>query len=314
MGGGSWSPSSWATHATATASMSRSALYSSRGIKKELDPKGVAVRESRDSTEHPESTAIAVFLDVTGSMGFIAEKIAKEGLGTLFQEILDRKPVSDPQLLFGAIGDVRCDSAPLQVSQFESDNRIVEQLTGIYLESGGGGNDTESYDFPWYFAAKHMAADCFEKRGKKGYLFTVGDESTPAGITPEHLKEFLGSTEEITEELSAEELLAMAEKKWNCYHIIVEEGNYCSSRGRDAVLRKWQDLMGQRAVPLSDYTKLPEVIISLIQLSGGADKKKVVDSWDGSTSVAVAAALDGVSIVGASGGSGGSGRSGMVKL
>jgi hypothetical protein len=34
-----------------------------------LDPYGVAVRESRDSDEHPQSLAIAVLFDVTGSMG-----------------------------------------------------------------------------------------------------------------------------------------------------------------------------------------------------------------------------------------------------
>lgn len=308
MGGGSWSPSSWASYSTKTASMPRSAIYKSSRLLKDLDPKGVPVRESRDSVEHPASTAIAVFLDVTGSMGMIAENIAKKGLGVLFQEILDRKPVTDPQLMFGAIGDVYCDSAPLQVSQFESDNRIIEQLTGIYLEGGGGGNSTESYDLPWYFASMHTDTDCFGKRGKKGYLFTVGDEESPAGVTAAQLKEFLG--DEASEDMTAESLLAMAERTWNCFHIIIEEGSHCRVAGRDKVLHSWQELMGQHAIPLSDHTKLSETIISLIQVTEGADKDKVVKSWDGSTSVVVKAALSGTEV----GSVGAAGAVGMVRL
>ena len=36
-----------------------------------LDPHGVAKRESSDSREHPQSLAIAVLFDVTGSMGHV---------------------------------------------------------------------------------------------------------------------------------------------------------------------------------------------------------------------------------------------------
>ncbi|HAO33838.1 MAG TPA: hypothetical protein DCQ84_12920, partial [Candidatus Competibacteraceae bacterium] len=57
--------------------------------------------------------------------------------------------------------------------------RIARQLRRLWLEKGGGGNACESYTLPWYFAATHTAIDCFEKRGKKGYLFTVGDEEPP---------------------------------------------------------------------------------------------------------------------------------------
>ena len=75
--------------------------------------------------------------------------------------------VTDPQFLCAAIGDSKSDKTPLQVTQFESDIRIIRQLTDLYLEGGGGGNYGESYHLLWYFAAYRTAADCFEKRGKK---------------------------------------------------------------------------------------------------------------------------------------------------
>src|ERR1035437_3252154 len=171
MGGTSrWDPDAWASYTSSTATKSRDAIFTSTsGMKDSLNPFEVKVRESRDSDINPESTAIIVGIDVTGSMGMIAEALAREGLGVLFTEILTRKPVSDPHVMFMAIGDASCDSAPLQTSQFEASDVIIGQLTDIFLEGHGGGNDWESYNLPWYFAANHTSIDCFEKRGKKGF-------------------------------------------------------------------------------------------------------------------------------------------------
>jgi hypothetical protein len=43
--------------------------YSQRSVHKDMNPLGVKVRESRDSDAHPDSRAVAVLFDVTGSMG-----------------------------------------------------------------------------------------------------------------------------------------------------------------------------------------------------------------------------------------------------
>src|SRR5262249_22701030 len=109
MGTARWDPSAWSAYASTAAATPRAARFKSRGLVRELDPMGVSVRESRDSTVNPLSTAIIVGLDVTGSMGRIADAMSKDGLGTLFTEILDRPPVSDPHLMFMGIGDVMCD-------------------------------------------------------------------------------------------------------------------------------------------------------------------------------------------------------------
>ena len=41
-----------------------------------MNPKGVRLRESRDSADHPQSLGIAFALDVTGSMGEIPKILA----------------------------------------------------------------------------------------------------------------------------------------------------------------------------------------------------------------------------------------------
>lgn len=137
MGGGTFDPGAYRAFASSTVGKATEEIYSSRTMNKNLNPHGVKIRESRDSADNPNSTPLIVGLDVTGSMGIIADVIAREGLGTLFTGILERKPITDPHVMFMAIGDANCDQAPLQVSQFEADKRIIEQLTQIYLEHGG---------------------------------------------------------------------------------------------------------------------------------------------------------------------------------
>lgn len=81
-----------------------------------MDPKGVAMRESRDSEIHPNSVPIVFALDVTGSMRHIPKSIARDELPTFMQEVLNRG-VEDPQIMFLAVGDANCDSSSIQVGQ-----------------------------------------------------------------------------------------------------------------------------------------------------------------------------------------------------
>ena len=159
MGCGSWTPRDWDNYSKSSiAGKSAAGIYTSKMMKAEFDPKDIPVRESRDSADHPSSNAIIIGLDVTGSMSDILEGVAKK-LNVLVSEILDRKPVTDPQIMFNAIGDAMCDTTPFQATQFESDIRIAEQLTQLYFERGGGGNGFESYPLAWYFAAEKIISE-----------------------------------------------------------------------------------------------------------------------------------------------------------
>ncbi len=288
MGSGSWSTTSYARYAASTTTKTTEQIYTKRDLDDYLNPKSIKMRESRDSDAHPESTAIIVAIDVTGSMGMLADTIARQGLGVLFKEILARKPVSDPHLMFMAIGDAEWDQAPLQVSQFEADNVIIDQLQKIWIEHGGGSNNSESYNLPWWFAAMHTSIDCMEKRGKKGYLFTIGDEQFPHPLTAKQIEKFIGDTPEV--DPSNQELLDMVGRSYEVFHLMVGEGSYARSMS-DAVRRTWTAGIGQRALWLSDHTKLAEVIVSAIEVNEGRDRAAVTSSWSGDTSMVVAEAL-----------------------
>lgn len=272
MGSGTFDASAYRSYAATTRGKSTDDIYASRGLNKNLDPKGVKVRESRDSADNPNSTPVIIALDVTGSMGVIADVIAREGLGTLFKEILDQKPITDPHLMFMGVGDANYDRAPLQVSQFEADNRIVEQLTQLYLEHGGGGNSYESYNLPWYFAANHTVHDSLIKRGKRGYLFTVGDEESPKDLTKEQIEQFIGDT--LERGIPTSEMLSDAQRMYDVFHIIIEQGDHARHH-LDNVLNSWTSMIGQHAIRLADYHKLAETIVSTIEVVEGRETDKI---------------------------------------
>lgn len=253
------------------------------GIHSSLDPRTVAgalsplagqnVRESRDSDEHPESLPVAVFFDVTGSMGSVPQMLQKK-LATLMDTIIAKVGIRDAQVLVGAIGDATCDRYPFQVGQFESDNRFDEALRQIILEGGGGGQVHESYALAYRFAAYHTATDSFEKRGKKGYLITMGDEKPWPTVSRGEVSKIFGVEAETDEKI--EDLISKAHEKWELYHIcFVAETNHGSD---PSVHKRWQELLGERFVKLEDSEMVCETIAGLIHiLETAQDLDKVMD-------------------------------------
>ncbi len=291
MGTMRWSPEDWTDYVSTNKNKSTSDIFA-RSMDALLDPKNITIRESCDSELNPLSTPIIVAVDQTGSMGYLAENLIRKGLGVLIEEIYDRKPVTDPHIMCMAVGDAWCDQAPLQVTQFESDIRLTEQLEKFYLEGNGGGNSYESYNLPWYFAATRTKCDAFLKRNKKGYLFTVGDEPPPPSLMAAHARRFLGD-KNLRQDMSTREVLALVSRKWQVFHIMIAEGSYYK-RNPDETKKKWNDLLGQKAITLSDYTNLAELIVSTIQINEGSDIATVADSWSDSTAIVIRNSLDGL--------------------
>ena len=291
MGGGSWTSRDWSSfNSSRVSGRSTGSIYTSSKMKKEYDPKNV-IRESCDNGEHPNSVPIILGLDVTGSMSNILQVMA-EKLGLVMTEIYSRKPVTDPQILFAAVGDAVYDDYPLQVTQFESDIRIAEQLNDIYFERGGGGNGGESYALPWYFAARHTKIDSFDKHNKKGFIFTVGDEECLPTLTKRQIEQFIGDTVEA--DISAEEILTEVSRKYEVYHLIVDPVYYQQPE------KTWKAMLGKNCINVENIDKIPEIIVSILELHAGKSVAEVVGSWDGSTAVVVQSAIKDLVVTGTS--------------
>jgi len=293
MGGGNWNSSDWNQFSSNTRAKSTQQVFSQSKIHPTLNPLGVAMRESRDSADSPNSHAIVVASDVTGSMGILSDALIRKGMGVLVEELLKRRPVANPHIMCMGVGDAYSDQAPLQVTQFEADIRIATQLSQVWLEGHGGANGGESYHLAWYFAARHTSIDCFEKRQKKGYLFTVGDENPHKVLTKEQVKTIFG--DDIERDLTSAELLTMASRSYHVFHLLVEESGSCYQSVKD----NWKALLGEAALPMSDHTKLAELIVSTIQVNEGWSVDDAVKSWSGDTSLVVARGLGAMTRTGA---------------
>lgn len=242
-------------------------IFKANKMNPKFDPKFVDKREARDSEGHPESTPIAIGVDVTGSMGYLSTQIIKESLNDLMQELYTKDFVKDPQLLFAAIGDAVVDSAPLQVTQFESDIRIAEQLLDLWLENSGG-DLPEDYELMWYFLARHTDIDSFNKRGKKGYCFTIGDAACHTALTERSIKRIFD--DDVRGDIKTVDLAKEASLKYHLFHIMI--GNKQDS---------WLEFIPGRVlfIQKSEVKYLPQVIVSTIQLSQGKAMNEVLEQW-----------------------------------
>lgn len=254
-------------------------IFKQSGFFKDFDPSQMKLpREALDSSMSPHSRGMIFAEDVTGSMDRYLLSLIQKQYPKLIKEVLNRFSFN-PHIMFMGIGDVAAhDKAPLQVTQFESDLRMLEQLEKIWLEKKGGGNKYESYILAWYFAAKYCKMDCYEKRGEKGFLFTFGDEEPTPYLTANELRTVFGDREDLdTRTVSATDCLEMVSEKFYPYHIILHGNGYYMCE-----LSKWRDLMGGHACDLDDYDCLPDLVCAILDMYEGISKTDAIEKIEDS--------------------------------
>jgi len=242
-----------------------------------LDPKRINAKpfgklESRDSAEHPESNAVLMCFDVTGS-NYTRAKDAQQRLTNLMT--LLGKYLADPQVAIAANDDFKVEpKGAVQISDFESDNRIDESIRNIWLVNNGGGNDGESYTLLLYAAARKTVLDCFEKRGKKGYMFMYADEPFYGKggyghgehrkvVEKSEVKAVFG--DDIEADIPLADIIEEVKEKYNLY-IIWPECGYAHAR------EQYIELFGEDNVVTSQH---PNLICELVASIVGLNEQKI---------------------------------------
>lgn len=287
MGAGIYSAATYQARTASKIASGQNFAYSQQvkqtGIQKaheDLDPKkpagatspfaGQVMRESRDNADHPNATPITIAFDVTGSMANNPE-IIQAKLKDLFGLLLRKGYVEDPQIMTLAYGDAQADYVPLQVSEYESDNRIDECLDNVYLEGHGGGNGGESSMLAAYFLANHTASDAWDKRNQKGFVFFIGDEISHE-ITADQVKEYIGDGEPLGKSLRSTDIIAQLKERYHVFFLLIDNSS-AAYQGSEAYYKK---LLGNKSVLVVEDTKgIAETIALAIGVTEGT-----IDSID----------------------------------
>lgn len=274
MGGGSWNTGAYtSSKSTRAASGVPDFAYtvSASKVHENLDPKRINAKpfgklEARDSADHPDSHPIFVAFDVTGS-NYERAVDAQKRLPNLME--LLGKYITDPQVAIAANDDYvpminqrGTHAGCVQVSDFESDNRVDDHIRNIWLTRNGGGNDGESYDLLLYIAAKKVVLDSVEKRGKKGYFFMYADEPIFDHVSKVQVEAVFGDT--LEKNIPIEEVIEEARRNFNIF-VIWPEGGY--KHAKEQYIR----LFGEESVLVSQH---PNLICELIASTVGLYEEK----------------------------------------
>jgi hypothetical protein len=240
------------------------------------------MREVTISDEHPNPTPIAIILDVTGS-NIAAARAVHAKLPQLFGLLQRKGYVEDPQILIGATGDAYSDTVPLQIGQFESDNRIDDMVEAMYLEGNGGGQRRETYEVAAYYLANHTYLEPWHKQGRRGYAIFIGDENFYDVVAKDFskgahgfyrsdhtLESLTGDTVEA--DIPSSEVWESLKEQYEVFFLFQEQGSY---RAKD-ILPQWHEVLGENAVSLADPNTVCEFIAGLLGMrEGGLDIDEV---------------------------------------
>lgn len=266
MGHGCFTTTSYASYSTLlgktysedTGRITGGQEFKARRIDESLDPRGFKIRECANSEEHPNTVPVILALDVTGSMGSACQETA-EALGVIITELY--KKYKDIEFCVMGIGDLAYDSAPIQMSQFESDVRIAEALDKIYMEHGGGGNRYESYTAAWYMGLHRTKLDAVEKQGRKGVIITMGDEPLNPYLPVRALNESVKGSEQSDVETKA--LYKKASEKFDIYHIAVKDPANAYDWYKDEIKESWGAVIGDH-LKVSTINELSNTVVECI--------------------------------------------------
>lgn len=233
------------------ASTAASKKMSSTVIDKALKP----VKTIKSTTKFP----VIIVLDVTGSNIDFA-KIIYDKLPMLYGQIEQKGYLPDFDLSICAVGDAYTDSYPMQIGDFAKGIALDPIIEKIVLESGGGGQDMESYELmAWYMLNKAK----FEPDAQP-LLFFIGDESFYPSIDADLLKGL--GFDAPKEKLPSSKVFSDLFAKFND-NVFMMLNKYGGRDFRDRITHSWEEIFPpEHVIKIKEEKSIVDMILGIIAM------------------------------------------------
>lgn len=234
-----------------------------------MNPYGIKHRECLASDNHPDPLPTVFLMDTSGSMGIVPRDLARKDLPRLLERQTQMGSIGrhTSQICMCGVADLE-DTYPLQLGQFEGDNRIDDWLLRIQIGGGGGSERMhEAYMLGLYFLARKTSCTCWNQQ-KKGYAFITGDEMCNPVLRRDDIQRIFGDS--VPRDLHLESLLEEVRQKWHLSFLYVHTGSYGSDMGEQKIWPFWKHLLGKDAYQLDGRASgLPELVNAIIGIHEG---------------------------------------------
>ena len=144
----------------------------------------------------------------------------------------------------------------------------------------------------WYFASRHTATDCYEKRQEKGIIFSIGDDKCHKDLSRTEIFKAFGDSVPYT--LSNEELIREVSLKYDIFHLYIENDNASDKE----VFRYWNEMLPGRSAPINkkDITLLSDLIVAIMLVNGGKTHNEALQGMDQDVAERIARSLSFIEI------------------
>lgn len=210
---------------------------------------------------------IVIAVDVTGSMrhwpGTIFEKLC-----VLYNEALVAMPEEYKEsfeISFVAVGDAYTDFYPIQVTDFDKEVALDENIKKLFPEGNGGGQTRETYELVAYYYARHCEMPNAEPRAKP-LFFYICDEGYYSNVKKDHVEKYFG--DEIEEDIPSEDVFDELMEKFRVYALRIaysRNARQVAEHDEARISKDWKNMIGPENVILMDHPeRVVDVILGLI--------------------------------------------------
>lgn len=209
------------------------------------------------------ASPIVLAFDVTGSMGNLP-KILSDKLPLVAGQLAIRQYVHEPWISLAAIGDIKHDKAPLQVTDFIEPRHLDSQLERLFFEAGGGNNDQESYEFTAYAYASRSLLP----QAKTPFFIFTGDEGFSPVLASSDLEHHFHESH--PRSLESAEVFKQLQ---HIYHgnVIKIRRPYGRTQLNARIQRQWEEILGaDYIVPVLDDQAIGDLILGILAIRGGS--------------------------------------------